>query len=269
MPLFLKVTIDMNYPIAEQFDQRVCSITDQLTDYRTTLEINRQGPLSTVYAPFDFINVSAKICIVGITPGHQQAVNALRAYRDQRRAGKSIEVSLQQAKRCASFSGPMRANLVKVLDHVRLNENLKIESCGELFDDSCTRAHFTSVLRYPVFRDNANYSGSPNPVTTSFLSTMYLTYLTQEVAAIQNSFWVPLGTAATHVFADLIKRGLVRREKVLSGIPHPSGANAERISIFLGTKDPANASRKTDAGKILEARCKISEQIREGHLRGN
>ena len=41
------------------------------------LLIEREGPLSIYYAPFDYVNEHAKIVLVGITPGRQQMINAL------------------------------------------------------------------------------------------------------------------------------------------------------------------------------------------------
>jgi len=36
----------------------------------------------------------------------------------------------------------------------------------------------------------------------------------------------------------------------LHGLPHPSGANAERIAYFLGRKDRSALSAKTDAARL-------------------
>jgi len=39
-------------------------------------------------------------------------------------------------------------------------------------------------------------------------------------------------------------------DRILHGIPHPSGANAERIAYFLGRKDEAALSRQTNGAQI-------------------
>ncbi|CAB3804771.1 hypothetical protein [Pararobbsia alpina] len=66
----------------------------------------------------------------------------------------------------------------------------------------------TSILRHPVFVDGANYNGTPNMVRTPFLLQLE---------------WFE-------------KRGLIPAGRILHGLPHPSGANAERIAYFLGRK---------------------------------
>ncbi len=47
------------------------------------LLIDESGDLSIFYAPFDHINVDAKIVICGITPGFQQAILALKEASQQ------------------------------------------------------------------------------------------------------------------------------------------------------------------------------------------
>ena len=82
------------------------------------------------YAPFEHIQHSAKVVIVGITPGEQQARNALLEARRQLIAGASQAMALSKAKVFASFSGPMRANLVAMLDHVGLHRWARSEQRG-------------------------------------------------------------------------------------------------------------------------------------------
>lgn len=42
--------------------------------------------------------------------------------------------------------------------------------------------------------------------------------------------------------------------RILDGLPHPSGANAERISYFLGKKAREVLSHKTNPKKIDDGR---------------
>jgi hypothetical protein len=81
-----------------------------------------EGELSISYAPFDYITPRAKVVIVGITPGAQQAANALAEARRQLLAGSTAEAALKAAKVFASFSGPRRTNLVAMLDYIGLNK---------------------------------------------------------------------------------------------------------------------------------------------------
>ena len=85
------------------------------------LLISNSENVTINYAPFEHIQHGAKVVIVGITPGEQQARNALLEARRQLIAGASQAMALSKAKVFASFSGPMRANLVAMLDHVGLH----------------------------------------------------------------------------------------------------------------------------------------------------
>ena len=93
------------------------------------LVLERQGDLVVSYAPFEHVHLGARV-VVGITPGAQQAVNALCELRRRLMAGDGHGDALVAAKVFASFSGPIRANLVALLDHVRPVR------CGRLMDGS-------------------------------------------------------------------------------------------------------------------------------------
>jgi hypothetical protein len=49
--------------------------------------------------------------------------------------------------------------------------------------------------------------------------------------------------------------------RVLEGLPHPSGANAERIAYFLGRKPREMLSAKTSAASIDAARERIKALV--------
>ena len=87
----------------------------------TELLIEEDGDLSVYYAPFDYINHDAKIVICGITPGFQQAILALEEASKQLRQGATAEAAKLAAKNIASFGGPMRSNLIRLLDYIGLS----------------------------------------------------------------------------------------------------------------------------------------------------
>jgi hypothetical protein len=178
------------------------------------------------------------------------------------RAGNSLEDALATAKRSASFSGPMRANLLALLDAIKAPALFGRARAAEFFDAD-TRVHFTSALRYPVYVDGQNYSGSPNPLRHPVLAAMIERYLAEEVARIKNAIWVPLGSHAQTVLLHLSNQGQLDRTRILAGLPHPSGANAERIAYFLGRKSRNMLSAKTNAAALDAARAHLQAQIEE------
>jgi hypothetical protein len=50
-------------------------------------------------------------------------------------------------------------------------------------------------------------------------------------------------------------------QRILDGLPHPSGANAECIAYFLGTKSKERLSAKTDAKKLEGARELLRSRV--------
>lgn len=226
------------------------------------LLLSSEGSLQTFYAPFDHINTGARVVLCGITPGLSQASRALEEARRQLRQGASVQQAKQAAKETASFAGPMRANLISMLDHIDLHTLLKIGSCAQFLDSHRHLVHYTSALRYPVFLDGQNYSGSPSILSRASLRHQVETHLAEEVRLLgPRCIYVPLGPKVTEVFAHLQGKGLIRPEQVLDGLPHPSGANAERIKYFLGAKSREMLSSKTNAAVLDSAKARLIEKL--------
>lgn len=221
--------------------------------------IGREGEIEVIYAPFDHVERGARLVIVGITPGLVQAVNALRAAHEARHLG--LEAQLAHAKLAASFSGPMRANLVAMLDRIGVADHFGLGSTGELFAPATARVHFTSALRYPIFVNGKNYNGTPDMLATPMLRAMVETHLLEEARLLPDALWLPLGPQATKALTHLTARGELDPGRVLSGLPHPSGANAERVAVFLGRKPAHLASRQTRPGPLLEAAARLTAQV--------
>ncbi len=59
-----------------------------------------------------------------------------------------------------------------------------------------------------------------------------------------------------------MKEGDLNTDKVIDGIPHPSGANAERINYFLMKKDKENLSSRTNGDKLDKARSAILNKVK-------
>lgn len=219
------------------------------------LLIAKDGRLEVRYAPFDFVNRDAKLVILGITPGEQQANSAILEARRALCAGEDDNVAMFRAKSHASFSGPMRTNLIAMLDAVGMNKALSIESCASLWDVDLDMVHFASALRYPVFKDGKNYTGSsPKIVRSPFLRDQLLAHTAVELAVLSEALVLPLGPAVTEACRFLVQEGRLDDSRVIEGVPHPSGANAERISYFLGRKERGALSSKTNPEKIEAGR---------------
>ncbi len=233
---------------------------DQLQD---ELLIEKSGTISIYYAPFDYVNTTAKIVICGITPGFQQAILALKEAGRQLRAGATASEAKVAAKKTASFGGSMRGNLVRLLNFIGIPPKLGINSSSDLFGDRTDLVHYTSALRFPVFKSNKNYSGSPSMISNDLLRNQIEQNLIPEISSLNSStIYIPLGPKVEEALNFSADRGAIKYEQILSGLPHPSGANAERISYFLNEKPAKELSIKTNPQKLDEARAKIMEKMR-------
>lgn len=215
----------------------------------------REGALSVCYSPFEFVNSMAKVVVVGITPGRQQMVNAIKEARRQLDNGADAIKTLISAKQTGAFSGPMRNNLVSVLDAVGIHDWLGITSTSGLFGSASNLVHTTSVLRNPVFVNGKNnYNGKPAIAKTPFLLDQLMNGLGRDVAQLQNAVFVPMGPVAEGGLQLLASKGLIRGERIIGGLPHPSPANSERILYFSGQKVRSALSVKTNPDKLDMAR---------------
>jgi hypothetical protein len=148
-----------------------------------------------------------------------------------------------------------------MLDHVGLNRWLGVTSTAEVWNARTDLVHFTSALRYPVYLRGKNYSGSPSMTAIPILRELLRRGLGEEAETLPHAVWVPLGPKATEGMIWLAQQGLLPPERVLIGLPHPSGANAERIAYFLGRKKRALLSTKTSPENLDAAHARLSAQI--------
>ncbi len=226
------------------------------------LLLEQEGAIQVVYAPFDHIETRAKLVVVGITPGLTQVVNALQAAVAASRKGQDLAAALTAAKLTASFSGgSIRNNLVAMLDAIGVAQYFGVQSTAEMFRPGSTAVHFTSALRNRVFVSGKYYNGTPDMLATPVLRRQIDTHLAEEARALTGAIWLPLGPKAEAAVSHLAGQGLLDPKQVLAGLPHPSGANAERAAVFLGRKRPEDASRQTNPAPLLDAHIRLKAQI--------
>lgn len=226
------------------------------------LLLSENGRYTTYYAPFKFVNESAKVVICGITPGIQQATIAIKAAQEALEQGLSAAEVLKHAKHSASFAGAMRRNLAEMMDFIGLQYWLGVDSCGDLFHTRQDLVHFTSALRNPVLDQGQNFSGGRAMISNSYLWDQIQTGLVAEIRSLPDDcVFFPLGQGVDSVFEKLAGEGVIERNRVLSGLPHASGANAERIAYFCQRKERDQLSDKTNADKLDTARKGLLTQI--------
>jgi hypothetical protein len=231
-----------------------------LTQLNASLKMAGDGRFEVFYAPFDYVNPVARIVVVGITPGLSQALTAINTAARLLHAGRKSPDVIREAKMDASFAGPIRSKLVSLLDHVGLSSKLGICSTSELWGPRSDLVHFTSVLRYPVFEKGRNYTGA-GIIRHPLLVQQIDTWFASECKGLRNALFVPLGTAAEAACYRMVEHGLLQRDRVLAGLPHPSPANSERITYFLGRKSASLLSSKTNGAQLDLRRERLIAQV--------
>ena len=132
----------------------------------------------------------------------------------------------------------MRKNLVEMLDELNLNKKLSIASCLELFENKDELLHTTSMIPYPVFIKNKNYTGfGPKILGNEILKSYFEKYFYKEVKKLPNTFIIPLGKAFEEVLGLMISKKLIKKEQCLLGFPHLLDANGHRKIQFKDNKE--------------------------------
>lgn len=197
----------------------------------------RDGPLSAFYAPFDWVNTAAKVMLVGITPGAFQAGEALSEAQRCIREGLPNEQTLRSANAVGSFSGPLRANLVTMLDGIGLHRALGIDSTARLFDTHHHLVAKASAISYPVFVNGRNYGGGNPPlIRHPVLRSLVRASLGSRAAMAAGALVIPLGKAAQDAVTLLTTAALLEPGRCLLGFRHPSGANGWRVRQYTARR---------------------------------
>lgn len=201
-------------------------------------ELYNKGNMKIYYAPHNEItNNKAKVFIVGITPEWTQTSIAYKTAQSGLLEGLDFNQIKMRCKKNSRFAGSMRKNLIEMLDGLKLNEKLHLESCIELFKDMDYLLHTTSLIPYPVFINNKNYTGSsPKIMENEVLYGYVKRYFYEEANLLSGALVIPLGKAVEEILVQMIKENLLKREQCLLGFPHPSGANGHRKKQFQENK---------------------------------
>ncbi|MDV8113420.1 hypothetical protein R3379_30295 [Bacillus sp. BAU-SS-2023] len=204
--------------------------------------IEREGNIEIYYAPHnEYLNSKAKVFIIGITPGFQQMSTAISTARKELELGTDIEEIQYKCKVAGRFSGGLRKNIISMLDDIKLNDALNINSCLSLFEDKDYLLHTVSLIPYPVFVKKQNYSGhTPKLLKSEFLMKYVYENFIKELKDIENFkdiLIIPLGKAVEEVLYKLSEEGIINTSQILKGFPHPSGANVNRLAQLEENKE--------------------------------
>ncbi|WP_428909977.1 uracil-DNA glycosylase family protein [Niallia sp. Krafla_26] len=197
--------------------------------------VDKEESMEIYYAPHnEYINLEAKVMIVGITPGWKQMKTAYEQFLKSMVSGEDLETCLKETKQAAGFAGSMRTNLVHMLDQCDLPRILGISKSSDLFGKSRSLLHTTSIIKHPVFIKGKNYTGHQPTINRSSLLQHYAyREFPNELAQMATpALVIPLGKTVEQVILRLLEEQKQLDHTYLFGFPHPSGANGHRIHQF-------------------------------------
>ncbi|WP_245831854.1 hypothetical protein [Oceanobacillus senegalensis] len=202
--------------------------------------MGKEEELHMYYAPHnEYVNKTAIIVIVGITPGWNQMKMAFAQLLRSLDCLHITDQILEEVKKAASFSGSMRSNLIQMLDECGVHEVVHVNSSSALFEKYRKLVHTTSIIKYPVFYQGKNYNGHRPSIQQSALLSKYAFHVfPKELNQIkQSALIIPLGKTVEDVFKKLLKEDKLSKHYYLFGFPHPSGANGHRKKQFHQRKE--------------------------------
>jgi hypothetical protein len=210
---------------------------------RPELLLHRDKKIDVYFAPLDYVNSSAKVLLVGLSPTRAHLHLAVTVVADRLRAGASPDESLAAVNTMETFATSTRANLIRMADGIGLHSALGLRSCAALFDERTDLISATYAISHAVFvrspgRLGRNYAGAPPLEGHPLLSAIATQVLAANAAMTPGALVVPLGNVATIA----TRMAGLAPDRVVDGFPHPSGANGHRLTDF---KDRQGAMRAT------------------------
>lgn len=239
----------MSYELFRRYAPLIASLPDYSPLSRSDLltptfrrehhELGHDRELDIYYVPFELINAQARVMVVGITPGWTQMECSYEVARNGLRAGLATDAVLRGVEDTASFAGQMRKNLVCMLDGIGLATALGIQpSTDVLFSSRSDLLHSTSVVRFPVFVNGENYTGSsPSIARSPVLGPYIFGRFRKEVQTVRRALIIPLGARVTDALQLLVQAGEVDASRCLLGFPHPSPANGHMKAQYEERRD--------------------------------
>jgi len=210
--------------------------------------------IEILWAPFDYVNTSATLVIVGVTPGPNQALRSYRAAQMAAARGADSQADLERIKTESSFRGEViEANLMSLLEHSGLAERAGIKNIDHLWTKEAFKVHFTSTIRYPTFINRDLFNNQVDSLGHSELRKYIETYLADELASVPpNAEIVALGQKGPRIVRHAAEVAGIDPRRVVA-LPHPSGSATGAVRDFL-------SKTRTLSGR--PCRCMLCDRTR-------
>jgi hypothetical protein len=192
------------------------------------------------YVPFEYVNTSAKLVLVGITPGPMQIRLSYRKAQQLLRMEKPDAEVLREIKIFASFGGTkMRSNLVRMLKHFEFGKLFRIAD-EDVWGRSAHLLHATSVIPHAAFARSKKFGGSFDYILASdiFRESFERDFILSLARLAEDAWFVALGPTPLATLNWCANQGLIASKQILGAFPHPSPESGSQVAAYLGEKLP-------------------------------
>ena len=238
----------MNLELFEKYESAIRDYRGPQGDPQSaSLRMHRNGDLVVYYAPFEWVNPSAKVVLVGITPWKAQADIALTEAQRARAEGLPVLEVLRRAKLAAAFAGRARLRLISLLDHVGLHQSLGLRSSEDLFGEASDLLRATSLFQFPIFNKGENFRGARHPESDPMLRLQMRDHFGKMGKAMPDAVFIPVGAATSKGVEWLTTEGLLKKRTSLPW-PSASGQRGQRAHCIFpwreGARGPVGAHKR-------------------------
>jgi hypothetical protein len=225
--------------------------------------LRTEGGLKQYYAPFDHRNTDAKIVILGLTPGRQQSELAWTVGRRLFAKGVPLSECMSEALRIAAFCGSMRSKIVEMCDFAGVNEFLSMRTTADLWEKThFPKAQFISLMPFPVFLNDTNYSGSnPNAARSTIAKQSFLIDCLPVLLDL-NCPTIVLGRSAETAIETWKSTNSQISKIDWHFVPHTSGNSPGRADTFIRREKSASNMSEREVLRILGQRKSCEERFR-------
>jgi len=205
---------------------------------RAECVIATEGRYELRYVPFEHVTRTARVVLLGITPGATQISLSYDALRRALVADFPDEDALAAAKVFGAFGGSMRSRLNQMFQRFRIHEIVGVSTPEDIWDIDLGILHSTSVVPHAAFKNTRMFNGSFSEVLgTPLLRASFECDLLPTLPRLpSDARLIAVGRTPYDALAWCIKNGYVRRDQVLGAFPHPSGSSGSQVDYFIGTK---------------------------------
>ncbi|RQU47890.1 hypothetical protein DF147_09710 [Burkholderia cenocepacia] len=252
----------MNFELFEKYESAIRDYKGPQGDPQSaSLRMHQNGDLVVYYAPFEWVNPSAKVVLVGITPWKAQADIALTEARRALIEGLPVPEVLRRAALAAAFAGRSRQRLVSLLDYIGVHQWLGLRSSEELFGEASHLLQATTLFQFPIFNKGENFRGGKHPERDPMLRWQMREHFGKMAKTMPDAVFIPVGATTSKGVDWLTKEGFLNKERVFHGLPHPGKEASEHAAYFLGEKERADLSKHTNADKVDAARDYLRKAV--------